>query len=66
MTPWEYGWIAASDRKKKFKWCRYGQSVEEFSRSDYPRRLSELGEEGWELVAVDRGFLYFKRPSPLA
>lgn len=37
--------------------------VETLTNSRAPQRLSQLGRNGWELVAKEGSFYYFKRPS---
>ncbi len=31
-------------------------------RTEHEKQPNEMGELGWEFVAVDESFLYFKRP----
>lgn len=38
------------------------KSYEEGMNQLWPKMIAELGHEGWELVTVDAGALYFKRP----
>lgn len=37
-------------------------SYEEGTKLLWPKTIAELGRDGWELVNVDAGALYFKRP----
>jgi len=53
MTEWEY-----MTRHRKF--------MEQIAPSDTPNEwvwsANEYGREGWELIAIDGGLCYFKRP----
>ena len=52
----------------------YQPSIQYFSKANHRRKfnsddpnslsseISELGSSGWEIVSVDQGFMYFKRP----
>ena len=50
MDKWEYVTVNA----KKLQW----KDSEQFSASP---QLDRLGEEGWEMVASDGTYIYFKR-----
>lgn len=42
---------------------RWQYYTEPNDQGDNQRQLNRAGREGWELVAVDEEYLYFKRPN---
>jgi len=49
MRKWEYMWIYVDDSKGKLVYVANGKRLK---AQTYPEALNEVGEEGWELVAV--------------
>lgn len=48
-TKWEY-----------YRW-RIAEGSQPEAIGEFDTMMHELGQDGWELVAVDNGFAYFKR-----
>ena len=44
------------------KWEYRVEDISYMGRAGRESTLDEMGEEGWELVGVDNGGAYFKRP----
>jgi hypothetical protein len=47
---------------KMTKWEYYGMSG--LDRGPIHKGINELGADGWDLVSVENGIGYFKRPIP--
>lgn len=67
MQRWEYltlDWDWGDDQQRR----AFGVNqvkIEDWKKDPLLEEyLSKLGEEGWELVAVDEGLYIFKRPKP--
>ena len=44
--------------KREYDWERVGTLV----HSGLYEALNEMGQQGWELVCIEQGIAYFKRP----
>ncbi len=57
------GWSAFGQRQStdSMRW-EYSVKLVTGYPEDSPSLFSELGEQGWELIAVSDGRAYFKRP----
>ncbi|MDH7569519.1 MAG: DUF4177 domain-containing protein [Armatimonadota bacterium] len=62
MQRWEYRIVFRSEYAGG--WFCDGKPAEEYAHLDDPEVLRRLGEEGWELVAVEGYTYFFKRPLP--
>ena len=60
---WEYMILAREPPQESSgeRWTQDGQRWPELDGKSRMEVLDSLGEEGWELVAVDRGEFYLKR-----
>jgi hypothetical protein len=66
MQRWEY-LILGQDMvggKPKARWANR-QEIRDWKNVDFSDYINSLGDQGWELVAVQAFGFYFKRPKAL-